>query len=126
MCHYDIFVKCGLFSTNTLILFSYCLMSVQGCYTDFHIDFGGTSVWYHVLRGEKIFWMIPPTETNFKLYEAWTLSGCSQDDVFFGDVVENCQRVKLTAGNTFFIPGGETTFYPVSRADKRQKISVKY
>ncbi|MGH0175876.1 UNVERIFIED_CONTAM: hypothetical protein FKN15_071109 [Acipenser sinensis] len=23
----------------------YCLMSVQGCYTDFHIDFGGTSVW---------------------------------------------------------------------------------
>ena len=27
----------------------YCLMGVKGCYTDFHIDFGGTSVWYHVL-----------------------------------------------------------------------------
>lgn len=24
----------------------YCLMSVQGSYTDFHIDFGGSSVWY--------------------------------------------------------------------------------
>lgn len=32
----------------------YCLMSVKGCYTDFHIDFGGTSVWYHILRGRKV------------------------------------------------------------------------
>lgn len=32
----------------------YCLMSVEGCYTDFHIDFGGTSVWYHILRGSKV------------------------------------------------------------------------
>lgn len=29
-------------------------MSVEGCYTDFHIDFGGTSVWYHILRGSKV------------------------------------------------------------------------
>lgn len=27
----------------------YCLMGVRESYTDFHIDFGGTSVWYHVL-----------------------------------------------------------------------------
>ena len=32
----------------------YVLMSVAGCYTDFHIDFGGTSVWYHVLKGAKV------------------------------------------------------------------------
>lgn len=32
----------------------YCLMSVKGCYTDFHIDFGGTSVWYHILKGSKV------------------------------------------------------------------------
>ena len=32
----------------------YCLMSVGGCYTDFHVDFGGTSVWYHLIRGEKV------------------------------------------------------------------------
>ena len=29
-------------------------MSVAGCYTDWHIDFGGTSVWYHILHGEKV------------------------------------------------------------------------
>ena len=28
----------------------YCLMSVKDSYTDFHVDFGGTSVWYHVIR----------------------------------------------------------------------------
>lgn len=32
----------------------YCLMSVANCFTDFHIDFGGTSVWYHVLKGKKV------------------------------------------------------------------------
>ena len=29
-------------------------MSVSGCYTDFHIDMSGTSVWYHLLKGEKV------------------------------------------------------------------------
>ena len=26
------------------------LMGTAGSYTDFHIDFGGTSVWYHVVQ----------------------------------------------------------------------------
>ncbi|XP_063608258.1 lysine-specific demethylase 2A-like isoform X1 [Penaeus indicus] len=83
----------------------YCLMSVRGCYTDFHIDFGGTSVWYHVLRGRKIFWLIPPTERNLQLYEQWVLSG-KQSDIFFGDTVEKCARIELKQGSTFFIPTG--------------------
>lgn len=44
-------------SATLLLLFShsrYCLMSVKGCYTDFHIDFGGTSVWYHLFKGRKV------------------------------------------------------------------------
>lgn len=69
------------------------------------MDFGGTSVWYHILRGSKVFWLIPPTEKNLQLYEKWVLSG-KQSDVFFGDTVERCARVYLTAGNTFFIPTG--------------------
>jgi len=83
----------------------YCLMSVAGCWTDFHIDFGGTSVWYHLLRGEKIFWLIPPTPANLKAYEAWTLSG-KQSDSFFGDIVEKCGRVVVQAGNSLMIPAG--------------------
>lgn len=48
-------------------------MSVKNCYTDFHIDFGGTSVWYHILRGKKVFWLIPPTPLNMELYEQWVM-----------------------------------------------------
>lgn len=98
-------------STNTITKMmypkvqKYCLMSVKGSYTDFHIDFGGTSVWYHILRGRKIFWMVPPTELNLQIFEEWTLSGMQQD-VFFGDTVEECFRVELSAGHTFFIPSG--------------------
>ena len=33
----------------------YCLMGAAGSYTDFHVDFGGSSVWYHVLRVRKVF-----------------------------------------------------------------------
>ncbi|XP_053442951.1 lysine-specific demethylase 2B isoform X4 [Nycticebus coucang] len=83
----------------------YCLMSVKGCFTDFHIDFGGTSVWYHVFRGGKIFWLIPPTLHNLELYEEWVLSG-KQSDIFLGDRVERCQRIELKQGYTFFIPSG--------------------
>ena len=83
----------------------YCLMSIAGCYTDFHVDLGGTSVWYHLLRGQKIFWLIPPTQANLKAFENWTFSG-KQGDVFFGDMVEKCGRMILNPGNTFFIPSG--------------------
>uniref|UniRef100_A0A8C7CUX4 Lysine-specific demethylase 2B n=1 Tax=Oncorhynchus kisutch TaxID=8019 RepID=A0A8C7CUX4_ONCKI len=83
----------------------YCLMSVKGCYTDFHIDFGGTSVWYHVFKGGKVFWLVPPTPHNLALYEDWVLSG-KQSDVFLGDRADGCQRVELKQGYTFFIPSG--------------------
>ncbi|XP_013859222.1 lysine (K)-specific demethylase 2Bb isoform X2 [Austrofundulus limnaeus] len=83
----------------------YCLMSVKGCYTDFHIDFGGTSVWYHVFKGQKVFWLVPPTPHNLALYEDWVLSG-KQSDVFLGDRADGCQRVELKQGCTFFIPSG--------------------
>uniref|UniRef100_A0AAR2LIR4 [histone H3]-dimethyl-L-lysine(36) demethylase n=1 Tax=Pygocentrus nattereri TaxID=42514 RepID=A0AAR2LIR4_PYGNA len=83
----------------------YCLMSVKGCYTDFHIDFGGTSVWYHVFKGGKVFWLIPPSPSNLELYEQWVLSG-KQSDVFLGDQVEGCERITLKQGHTFFIPSG--------------------
>ncbi|XP_043113674.1 lysine-specific demethylase 2A isoform X3 [Puntigrus tetrazona] len=98
-------------STNAIIdmqypkVQKYCLMSVEGCFTDFHIDFGGTSVWYHILRGRKVFWLIPPTPQNLELYENWVLSG-KQGDIFLGDKVTMCQRIELKQGYTFMIPSG--------------------
>ncbi|KAL4002845.1 JmjC domain hydroxylase family protein [Acanthocheilonema viteae] len=84
---------------------NYCLMSVKRSFTDFHIDFGGTSVWYHVYKGRKIFWVIEPTEKNILKYEKWILEG-SQHEAFFGDLVDKCARIELYEGYTFIIPSG--------------------
>ncbi|XP_068624733.1 lysine-specific demethylase phf2-like isoform X2 [Battus philenor] len=83
----------------------YCLMSAAGSYTDFHIDFGGTSVWYHVLHGRKIFYLIPPTSTNLALYQQWTPAN-QQNERFFGDAVEWYGTAEVCAGETLFIPAG--------------------
>ncbi|XP_016333853.1 histone lysine demethylase PHF8-like [Sinocyclocheilus anshuiensis] len=83
----------------------YCLMGVKDSYTDFHIDFGGTSVWYHVLRGEKIFYLIRPTAANLSLFERWS-SSSNQNELFFGDQVDMCYKCSLKQGNTLFIPTG--------------------
>uniref|UniRef100_A0A8C7VJM6 Uncharacterized protein n=1 Tax=Oncorhynchus mykiss TaxID=8022 RepID=A0A8C7VJM6_ONCMY len=83
----------------------YCLMGVKNSYTDFHIDFGGTSVWYHVLWGEKIFYMIKPTQVNLALYEAWS-SSPNQSEVFFGDKVDKCYKCVVQQGTTLLIPTG--------------------
>ncbi|XP_078730156.1 histone lysine demethylase PHF8 isoform X2 [Lampetra fluviatilis] len=83
----------------------YCLMGVKDSYTDFHIDFGGTSVWYHVLKGEKIFYLIKPTNANLALYERWSLSS-NQNEMFFGDQVDKCYRCTVKQGQTLLIPTG--------------------
>ncbi|XP_056131685.1 lysine-specific demethylase 7A [Lampris incognitus] len=83
----------------------YCLMGVKDSYTDFHIDFGGTSVWYHVLWGEKVFYLIKPTLANLALYEAWS-SSPNQSEVFFGDKVDKCYKCVVPQGTTLLIPTG--------------------
>ncbi|XP_043572245.1 lysine-specific demethylase 7B-like [Chiloscyllium plagiosum] len=83
----------------------YCLMGMEDSYTDFHIDFGGTSVWYHVLWGEKLFYLIKPTDANLALYESWSGS-VNQSETFFGDQVDKCFKCILQQGQTLFIPTG--------------------
>jgi hypothetical protein len=83
----------------------YCLAGMAGSYTDFHIDFGGTSVWYHILWGMKKFLMIPPTPTNLKVYEDWSCSH-DQSNIFLGDRVSDCYIVNLIPGETLIIPSG--------------------
>ena len=83
----------------------YCLISAAGSFNDFHIGFGGSSLWYHVFRGEKRLWLISPTDSNFELYERWVKSG-NQKALFFGDLVSICQCVTLEQSDTIIIPGG--------------------
>ena len=83
----------------------YCLMSVADCFTDFHIDFGGSSVFYHILKGKKTFFFIPPHEKHLKKYEEWCMSP-AQNWTFLGDQTKECYRVDLSEGDTMLIPAG--------------------
>ena len=83
----------------------YCLMSVADCFTDFHIDFGGSSVFYHILKGKKTFFFIPPKEKHLKKYEEWCLSP-AQNWTFLGGQTRECYRVDLSQGDTMLIPAG--------------------
>ncbi|CUM66034.1 uncharacterized protein PRCAT00003688001 [Priceomyces carsonii] len=93
----------------------YCLMSVKGSFTDFHIDFGGTSVYYTVCSGSKTFLMYPPTDWNLELYTSWCLEP-NQNFLWFGDYSKyikgkrvtpsNGFKVTLREGDVFFIPSG--------------------
>ena len=83
----------------------YCLMSVADCYTDFHIDFGGSSVYYHILKGRKTFFFIPPKPKYLKKYEEWCNSP-DQNSVFLGKETKECYRVDLYPGDTMLIPSG--------------------
>ncbi|KAJ5934546.1 hypothetical protein N7466_004093 [Penicillium verhagenii] len=83
----------------------YCLMSVADCYTDFHIDFGGSSVYYHILKGKKTFFFIPPKDKHLRKYEEWCNSP-AQDSIFLGNQTKECYRVDLSEGDTMLIPSG--------------------
>lgn len=92
----------------------YCLMSVKGSFTDFHIDFSGTLVYYTVCKGAKTFLMYPPTEHNLSLYTQWSLEE-DQNISWFGTYArggrhpqppEGGFRVTLAEGDVFIIPSG--------------------
>ncbi|BGP57963.1 JmjC domain-containing histone demethylation protein 1 [Rhodotorula sphaerocarpa] len=84
----------------------YCLMSVERCWTDWHVDFAGSSVFYHVLRGGKTFFFIRPTPENLKAYEEWSGSSERQEQTWLGDSCDRVYRMDLEEGNTAFIPTG--------------------
>ncbi|KAF7295182.1 Jumonji superfamily protein [Mycena indigotica] len=91
----------------------YCLMGVKNAWTDWHIDFAGSSVYYHILSGSKVFYFIKPTPANLAAYEKW--SGTELQNTWLGDMVDEVVKVVLTAGNTMIIPSGwiHAVFTPV-------------
>ncbi|KAF8375363.1 jmjd-1.2, partial [Pristionchus pacificus] len=83
----------------------FCLMGMGGSFTDFHIDFGGSSVWYHVYKGQKIFYIVEPTTENLDIYQKHQLR--TDREVFLGDIYgDKCWRVVIDEGSTLMIPAG--------------------
>ena len=97
-------------SSNTLThhkpqVQKHCIMSMKDSFTDFHIDFKGTSVWYHTFSCEKHFFLIRPTPNNLSLYKRW-IRLATQSETFLRDMVNKCYILRLKAGQTVFIPTG--------------------
>ncbi|KAJ3517785.1 hypothetical protein NLJ89_g275 [Agrocybe chaxingu] len=83
----------------------YCLMGVAKAWTDWHIDFAGSSVYYHIHHGAKVFYFIRPTPANLAAYEKWSGSEL-QYQTWLGDMCDEVFKVELSAGNTMIIPTG--------------------
>jgi F-box/leucine-rich repeat protein 10/11 len=45
----------------------YTLMSCAESYTDFHVDFCGSSVWYHLYQGRKVSIFMPRNHRSFEV-----------------------------------------------------------
>ena len=94
----------------------YCLMTAAGSWTDFHVDFGGTAVWYHLFRGTKIFYFIEPTMENLKIYSEWATSSsggkakATKKSAFLPDLIHSAggsiYEVVIQQGQTLLIPSG--------------------
>ncbi|EPQ31235.1 uncharacterized protein PFL1_01420 [Pseudozyma flocculosa PF-1] len=83
----------------------YVLMGVEGGYSDWHVDFAGSSVYYHVVYGQKTFLFAPPTPHNLAAYRTWC-SSTRQDFDWLGDHVQGLRRVDIMPGETMLIPSG--------------------
>ena len=80
--------ECGLLAPTYIVPYVYCLfiyrvnvssyvlLSEDGSVVDFHQDFSSTSVFYMVLKGEKVFYLVRPSQRNvekFKVWSDWTV-----------------------------------------------------
>ncbi|TXT09207.1 hypothetical protein VHUM_02681 [Vanrija humicola] len=93
----------------------YCLMGMKDSWTDWHVDFAASSVYYNVHTGSKVFFFIRPTEANLAAYAQWSGSHELQSNTWLPDMCDEVRKVTLTAGDTMIIPAGyiHAVFTPV-------------
>lgn len=91
----------------------YWLCGAKGSYTDFHLDFGGTSVFYAPVSGKKTFLFLPPEPAILAAYQVWT-SSPDQHTIFLPSLIPRkvldeaggCIQMSVEPGQCLFIPGG--------------------
>ena len=76
----------------------YALLSQDGCQTTWHQDFSATSVFYTVLTGEKIFFIVKPTVKNQKLFDRWDDSETDIRYFFYS----NCKIVRCLTVSSYW------------------------
>lgn len=56
-------------------------------------------------KGEKIFYLIEPTDENLQKYADWSNSP-NESETFLGDCVTHCYKMHIREGNTILLPPG--------------------
>ena len=89
----------------------YFHFGAAGSYTDFHTDLGGSAFWFHLHKGEKVFYLIEPTCSNLELYANWQTKKTSYNKnwTFIWNTVPdtvNNRIIHLKEGETAVIPCG--------------------
>lgn len=86
----------------------YCLMGIKDSYTDFHLDFAGTSVYYTILKGKKQFILYPPTKTNLNKYYKWIIGNneLAESNFLPNFGLEQGIKLEINKGDLLIIPSG--------------------
>jgi len=69
------------------------------------MDFGGSSVWYALLAGAKVFALAPPTRHNLRAFAQWA-SSSRQTREALGGALQDVHKYTVRAGEVLLIPGG--------------------
>ena len=86
----------------------YLLVSKDRAVTLFHTDFTGTSVFYAVLKGTKVFHLVRPTSENCRLFQGF-LKLRNRRGLYFGshpNLEGGCQKVSVVARQAIVMPAG--------------------
>ncbi|EFP08601.1 hypothetical protein CRE_02708 [Caenorhabditis remanei] len=88
----------------------FVLLSMQDSFTDIHIDFSATSVYYHVVEGRKIFYVARPTPENLEVYKKYETDVNVPKEWIGKKLFSEFQRVEIKKGETAMIPSGYLHF----------------
>uniref|UniRef100_A0A1I7U0N5 JmjC domain-containing protein n=1 Tax=Caenorhabditis tropicalis TaxID=1561998 RepID=A0A1I7U0N5_9PELO len=91
----------------------YLIISMANSLTDVHVDFSASSVFYHVLQGQKVFYVAPPTTENIAIYEDFQLNYGEkrENKKWIGqELQQHWERIQINPGETAIIPAGYIHF----------------
>ncbi|EFO85509.1 hypothetical protein CRE_23031 [Caenorhabditis remanei] len=85
----------------------FLLLSMEDSFTDIHVDASATSVFYHVVKGRKVFYIANPTAENLAMYKKYELNEEDKPNEWIGEkLFKEFRRVEIREGQTAFIPSG--------------------
>ena len=95
----------GVTSSEFPEIQKYALISSANSFTQWHVDFSGSSVWYYMAEGLKYFYIITTTPQILEKFRRWHLD--EKQDIWFPEYAQcTTQLVVLRKNELIIIPSG--------------------